>query len=180
MTDQKSQLREYARRERAQKFIPANFNIILKAPEIIAAQTIASYISYGFEPSTLEINEAFLKAGKNLVLPRIAGKNLEWVRWDGQSSSLLKKKNIFEPMGDALADLTEISAIVVPAIRIDQSGYRLGQGGGYYDRALAHMKGWKIGLVYAGELTSETLPRESHDIALDAAATPSVIVRFNR
>ena len=114
------------------------------------------------------------------MLPRIAGKNLEWVRWDGQSSSLLKKKNIFEPIGDALADLTEISAIVVPAIRIDQSGYRLGQGGGYYDRALAHMKGWKIGLVYAGELTSETLPRESHDIALDAAATPSVIVRFNR
>jgi 5-formyltetrahydrofolate cyclo-ligase len=56
----------------------------------------------------------------------------------------------------------------------------LGQGGGYYDRALPHFTAWKIGLVYAGELNSEELPHEAHDIALDAAASPSIVVRFNR
>ena len=56
----------------------------------------------------------------------------------------------------------------------------MGQGGGFYDRALPTLPGWKLGLVHTGELTSETLPRESHDIALDAAATPSLIVRFKR
>ena len=77
-----------------------------------------------------------------------------------------------------VTDLDLIDVIVVPALHIDQSGYRLGQGGGYYDRALAHLLGWKIGLVHAGELSSQDLPREAHDIALDAAATPSIVVRF--
>ena len=180
MTNQKAILRDRARRERSQKFISSNFNVILKAPEIESATTIASYISYEYEPSTVEINEAFLRSGKVLLLPRINGDQLEWVRWDGDPAQLLTKKKISEPIGQALTDLSQIQAIVVPALRIDQSGFRLGQGGGYYDRALTHMNAWKIGLVYAGELSSEVLPHESHDVPLDAAATPSIVVRFNR
>ena len=180
MTDQKAGLRERARRERSQKFISSNFNVILKAPEIESATTIASYISYEFEPSTVEINEAFLRDGKVLVLPRINGDKLEWVSWDGDPAQLVAKKKILEPAGVPLTDLSQIQAIVVPALKIDQSGFRLGQGGGYYDRALKNLSAWKIGLVYAGELSSEVLPHESHDVPLDAAATPSIVVRFNR
>jgi len=180
MTDQKAGLRERAGRERSQKFISSNFNVILKAPEIESATTIASYISYEFEPSTVEINEAFLRDGKVLVLPRINGDQLEWVRWNGDPAQLVAKKKILEPAGDPLIDLSQIQAIVVPALKIDQSGFRLGQGGGYYDRALKNLNAWKIGLVYAGELSSEVLPHESHDVPLDAAATPSILVRFNR
>jgi 5-formyltetrahydrofolate cyclo-ligase len=180
MTDQKASLRERARRERSQKYISSNFNVILKAPEIVSATTIASYISYEFEPSTVEINEAFLRDGKVLVLPRINGDQLEWVRWNGDPAQLVAKKKILEPVGDPLTDLSQIQAIVVPALKIDQSGFRLGQGGGYYDRALKNLNAWKIGLVYAGELSSEVLPHESHDVPLDAAATPSIVVRFNR
>jgi 5-formyltetrahydrofolate cyclo-ligase len=179
MTDQKATLRERARRERLQKFIPSNFNLILQAPEIVSATTIASYVSYEYEPSTVEINEAFLRSGKTLVLPRINGDQLEWVRWDGNPAQLITKKKISEPVGDAITDLSDIGAVIVPALKIDQSGFRLGQGGGYYDRALAHFNAWKIGLVYAGELSSEVLPREAHDVPLDAAATPSIVVRFN-
>jgi 5-formyltetrahydrofolate cyclo-ligase len=178
MTDQKSSLRERARRERSQKFIPSNFNVILRAPEILSASTIASYLSYDFEPSTVEINEAFIRDGKKVVLPRINGDQLEWVHWDGNPDKLEKKKKIFEPVGPALVNLSEIDAVVVPALRIDQSGYRLGQGGGFYDRALPLLTAWKIGLVYAGELNSEKLPHETHDVALDAAASPSIVVRF--
>ena len=180
MTDQKIALRDRARRERSQKFIPCNFNVILKAPEIASASTIASYISYDFEPSTVEINEAFLRDGKTLVLPRINGDHLEWVNWNGDSNQLSSRKKIVEPVGEALKDLSQITAVVVPALRIDQSGYRLGQGGGYYDRALPHLIAWKIGLVYAGELNSDELPHEEHDTPLDAAASPSIVVRFNR
>ena len=180
MTDQKAVLRDRARRERSQKFISSNFNVILKAPEIESATTIASYISYEFEPSTVEINEAFLRSGKVLILPRINGDQLEWVKWDGDPANLVTKKKISEPVGQAVSDLSQIQAVIVPALRIDQSGFRLGQGGGYYDRALVHLKAWKIGLVYAGELSSEVLPHETHDVPLDAAATPSIVVRFNR
>ena len=180
MTDQKIALRDRARRERSQKFIPCNFNVILKAPEIASASTIASYVSYDFEPSTVEINEAFLRDGKTLVLPRINGDHLEWVKWNGEPDQLVSKKKIVEHLGEALKDLSQITAVIVPALRIDQSGFRLGQGGGYYDRALPHLAAWKIGLVYAGELNSEELPHDAHDIPLDAAASPSIVVRFNR
>jgi 5-formyltetrahydrofolate cyclo-ligase len=146
----------------------------------VSATTIASYISYEFEPSTVEINEAFLRDGKVLVLPRINGDHLEWVRWNGDPAQLVAKKKILEPVGDPLTDLSQIQAIIVPALKIDQSGFRLGQGGGYYDRALKNLNAWKIGLVYAGELSSEVLPHESHDVPLNAAATPSIVVRFNR
>jgi 5-formyltetrahydrofolate cyclo-ligase len=88
MTNQKATLRDRARRERSQKFISSNFNVILKAPEIESATTIASYISYEYEPSTVEINEAFLRSGKVLLLPRINGDQLEWVRWDGDPANL--------------------------------------------------------------------------------------------
>lgn len=180
MTDQKASLRERARRERSQKFISSNFNVILKAPEIESATTIASYISYELEPSTVEINEAFLRDGKVVVLPRINGDQLEWVRWDGDPAQLISNKKILEPTGETLTNLSQIQVVIVPALRIDQSGFRLGQGGGYYDRALPQLEAWKIGLVYAGELSSEVLPNEAHDVPLDAAATPSILVRFNR
>ena len=180
MTNQKAILRDRARRERSQKFISSHFNVILRAPEIESATTIASYISYEYEPSTVEINEAFLRSGKVLLLPRINGDQLEWVKWDGDPANLLTKKKISEPVGEPISDLSQIQAIIVPALRIDQSGFRLGQGGGYYDRALVHLKAWKIGLVHAGELSSEVLPREPHDVPLNAAATPTIVVRFKQ
>jgi 5-formyltetrahydrofolate cyclo-ligase len=176
----KKQMRERYRRERVQKFLPSNFNVILKCPEITTARTICSYFSYAEEPSTTEINEAFLKDGKKLLLPRVNGSVIEWVQWNGDESTLKVTKKLTEPVGPAVIDTNDVGAVITPALRIDQEGFRMGQGGGFYDRALPTLPGWKIGLVHAGELTSETLPREPHDIALDAAATPSLVIRFNR
>ena len=174
----KKELRERLRRERRQKFIPSSFSIILNSPEILAAKTVASYYSYGDEPSTHEINEALLKVGKSLLLPRVNGEHLDWIEWKGDERSLKIAHKLSEPIGEPFQDLSTVDVMIVPALHIDQEGYRLGQGGGYYDRALAYIPGWKIGLVHVGELTSEILPREVHDIPLNAAATPSILVRF--
>ncbi len=179
-SEKKDELRQRFRRERTQKFIPSSFTIILKALEVISATVVTSYLSFAQEPSTVEINKELLAVGKTLLLPRIIGDELEWVSWNGDDSQLNTKKRIHEPLGETFTDLSSIGAVIVPALRIDQEGFRLGQGGGYYDKALPKLSGWKIGLVHSGELTSEKLPREDHDIALDAAATPEIIVRFKR
>ena len=117
MTDQKIALRDQARHERSQEFIPCNFSVILKSPEILSASTIASYLSYDLEPSTVEINETILRDGKTLVLPRINGDQLEWVTWNGDRSHLTSKKKISEPIGEALQDLSVIKAVIVPALK---------------------------------------------------------------
>ena len=151
---------------------------ILQTPEFKNAQCVASYNSYGDEPDTTSINQQILKSGKTLLLPRVLPDlNLEWIRWDGSTATLKKNRNFYEPIGEPF-NAKEIDVVFVPCLHVNQSGYRLGQGGGSYDRALVNISAFKIGLIYAGEITNEALPVEPHDQKLDAVATPELIVRF--
>ena len=175
----KSLLRQQYRRERHDRFIADSWLHILDAREFEGVKTVASYSSYGDEPSTRDINAELIRRGVTLLLPRLLSNNdLEWVQWDGNENSLAAHGNFLEPHGFAFKDLSLIDAVIVPALRVDRSGNRLGQGGGSYDRALLHITGWKIALVHHGELTSEALPSEAHDQKVNAAATPDLIVRF--
>lgn len=174
----KDDLRLRYRKERHQRYVPHSFENLLNAPEINAAHTIASYFSYGAEPDTSALNLALLKSGKNLLLPRIDGDHLHWVPWNGDDSQLKKNKNFSEPIGDAITELSTIKVVIVPALRIDREGFRLGQGGGYYDRALPLLSAWSIGLIHPDELSGTPLPRDVWDIPMNAAATPDLILRF--
>jgi 5-formyltetrahydrofolate cyclo-ligase len=176
--DIKNQLRTRYRHERHERFVPHTFTHLLTTAEFKAAETIASYLSYADEPSTKELNAGILKAGKKLLLPRINGELIDWVLWSGDGSQLKLSKKISEPIGVVFTKLEEIDLIVVPALRIDRSGFRLGQGGGYYDRALPKLRGWKIGLIHPDEISGSDLPREPHDVPLNAAATPDLVLRF--
>lgn len=154
---------------------------LINADEIQRAATIATYYSYGDEPSTHVLNDHLLKAGKNLLLPRMQpDKSLQWVRWDGQPSTLKGNRQVMEPVGTPLSasELATIDVVIVPALLVDRAGFRLGQGGGSYDRALAEISGWKVALVYNGEIVSTPLPHESHDQRVNAVATPELLLRF--
>lgn len=178
IAEEKARLRTQFRRERRERFISEPFLLLLSAPELSGAQVVASYCSNRDEPATTELNQALLERGSTLILPRVSGKLLEWVQWFGDPTALKESAGIFEPIGPALTNLTSIDAIIVPALHIDREGFRLGQGGGFYDRALPTMSGWKVGVVHAGEISDPPLPRELHDFPLSAAATPDLIVRF--
>jgi 5-formyltetrahydrofolate cyclo-ligase len=84
-----------------------------------------------------------------------------------------------EPIGEADKRTDLIDVIITPALQIDAQGFRLGQGGGYYDRALSGLSAWKIALIFPEEFSRESLPQEEHDISVDAYATHEKIVRFN-
>jgi 5-formyltetrahydrofolate cyclo-ligase len=102
------------------------------------------------------------------------------VQWTGDQTVLVEKRKIFEPKGEVFTQLEKVEVIIVPALRIDRKGYRLGQGGGYYDRALTQISAFSIGLIHPDEISSEDLPREDWDIPLSAAATPDLVLRFTR
>jgi len=175
---EKLELRKRFRSERSLRDKAESWTHILNSSEFEAAKTIASYISYGDEPQTKDLNLAILKSGKNLALPRVLrDKSLEWVIWSGAESGLVKSGKILEPIGDAIAP-TSIEIVIVPTLHATREGHRLGQGGGSYDRALAQSSAWRIGLIYSGELTIEPFPVEAHDVKLNAIATPDLIVRF--
>ena len=84
-----------------------------------------------------------------------------------------------EPGGDTLgaAALGDAEVVIAPALAVDTTGARLGQGGGWYDRALEHIRPGVpvVALVFPEELydaASRPLPRERHDRLVDAVATP--------
>lgn len=178
VSEEKALLRTRYRRERNERYIEHSFAYLATIPEIENVSIVASYVSYGDEPDTSHLNTSLIAAGKTLLLPRIAGDQLEWVRWDGSENSLLEKKKIREPIGDAIPGLSDVHVVIVPALRIDRNGFRLGQGGGYYDRALPQLGAWSIGLIHPDEISSTDLPREEWDQPLNAAATPDLVLRF--
>ena len=89
--------------------------------------------------------------------------------------------NIAEPK-DALAAVhpLAIAVLCVPLVAFDKAGFRLGQGGGYYDRLLGR---WRhplvLGLAHDCQFSPEPLPREPWDQPLDAVLTPSGLHSFS-
>jgi 5-formyltetrahydrofolate cyclo-ligase len=173
----KSQLRDQYRKDRKARFIEESWLHILSISEFTNKKNIASYLSYEFEPNTNDLNKKLIQSGVSLYLPRLLKDNdLEWVKWNGESTNLKKSGKVLEPIGES--EIVDLEVIITPALHIDRSGNRLGQGGGSYDRALAKSNAWKIALVHPGEITSEPLPVSGFDQKVDAAATPTMVVRF--
>jgi 5-formyltetrahydrofolate cyclo-ligase len=80
---------------------------------------------------------------------------------------------------DEQSPLVEPDVILMPLLAIDRRGTRLGYGGGYYDRTLAQMgkQARLVGLAFAAQEIDE-IPREVHDIPLDAVVTENGVVTF--
>ena len=141
-------------------------SLLLEQVEFAQVEVVASYTSYGNEPSTQGFNFTLLSREVQILLPHLLEDNsLEWVDF--------KTGKNFGVTGISLAQI-----VVVPALSVDESGMRIGQGGGSYDRALKLNSGWKVCLLHDGEIFEGKLPQEIHDQKVNAVVTPTLIIRF--
>jgi 5-formyltetrahydrofolate cyclo-ligase len=136
---------------------------LLRLVRATAPTVIAAYSPFGTEPGgTLPATLAETAPGTEILLPQmLPDRDLDWVRFPTR-----------ERLGvDAIrrADL-----VVVPALSVDRRGYRLGRGGGSYDRALARVnpRALVVALLHDGEL-AEAVPAEPHDMPVSAVIMPS-------
>ena len=135
------------------------------------AETILAYVSFRQEA---ELSSLF-KLNKNWAVPRCVGKSLVWHLWQPGDELQSGKYGIREPLttspviSPASADL-----ILVPMVAGDRHGYRLGYGGGYYDRLLSSTASdvATIGVLFDFAYV-ERLPVDSWDIKLDYFCTES-------
>jgi 5,10-methenyltetrahydrofolate synthetase len=112
-------------------------------------------------------------AGRQASLPVIrgSGEPLEFHAWSPDLPMKDGRHRIPEPTSGrvVIPDL-----LFVPCVGFDNDGYRLGYGGGYYDRTLSRWPGATgpvtVGVAYEACRTY-ALPREPHDIPLDAIIT---------
>lgn len=177
MDNTKNEIRKRIREERVNQSNRLAVSELFSVPEMKSANVIASYLSYGTEPDTSNINQEIMDSGRKLLLPRMqSDKSLKFVPWDGNVNSLESNGRIQEPVGAAYEG--EIDVMILPALAIDKSGNRLGQGGGSFDRALARFNGWSVALINQSEIL-EKLPVEAHDEKVAAALTEIGLTRFN-
>ncbi len=125
------------------------------------------------EVSTKPLIDAAFAAGKHLYLPRIKDKDMEFFIVSSREDLAPGAFGILEPTTKIPlpADFSpDTTLCVVPALACDKEGYRLGFGGGYYDRYFARRKVHTVTIIY-DRCVVDRLPREEFDIPVDAVLT---------
>jgi len=134
----------------------------------------------GREVDTHEIIRLCRVMGKPVALPVVLGGGImEFALFDG-AGLVPGSLNIPQP-GESSERVYPRAGdvILVPALSYDAEGYRLGQGGGYYDRFLSACDAFTVGLCRESMLSSG-LPREEHDIPVKCLVTEKRIMRLRR
>lgn len=152
---------------------------LISLPEFIAAPRIFSYISIGREADTINFIEYCLKLGKQVALPTdFIDCNMNFALLDCSLSELeLGKYGIPAPNPNAerlIPNANDI--IVVPALCYDNNFYRLGRGGGYFDKYLSNCRAFSVGICRE-KLVIPEVPRDIFDISVNCLVTEERIAR---
>ena len=150
-------------REQKQAMDQALTDQFLKHPFYQEAKVIATYLSFPHEFQTQELIDQALKDGKKVLIPKTYPKGrMDFVVYDPQQ--LVKTSfGLLEPQGDLeVVDASQIDLIHVPGLAFTTEGYRIGYGGGYYDRYLKHFTGHTLSTVYPCQIRD--FSPENHDI----------------
>ena len=131
------------------------------------------YNSFGDEATTSMIIDALIKAGKEVYLPRVEGDDIVPVPY---GPTIKGAFGIGEPVGQAYNG--EIDITVIPLLAVNESGYRIGYGKGFYDRFLKGRKTRKVGLGYSFQI--ENFIQDDWDEPLDEFLTEKGIYSFGK
>ena len=144
---------------------------LANCPKFTRAQTVLAYQSCRQEPN---LNHLFTHHNKQWGLPRCVDRDLIWHHWQPPQPLTTGSYGILEPDPTAPQWLpTEVDLILIPAVAIDLHGYRLGYGGGYYDRLRADPLWHKIpaiGIIFDFAYV-DRVPTDTWDLPVDAVCT---------
>jgi len=150
---------------------------VLQEPYIIEANTIGITISNKPELDTIHLIEALWQLGKKVAVPKCNAKTREMSFYAIESFAQLETvyMHLREPIPTEceFVDANEMDIILVPGVVFDIKGYRIGFGGGYYDRYVLNYKKGKLMSLLFDEQLYEQVPIENHDCPVDFIFTPT-------
>jgi len=140
------------------------------------AKTILAYFSFRQEP---DLNPLFTDTQHSWGFPRCVGQSLLWHRWQHGEALQTGAYGIFEPHANSpTLEPDDVDLILVPAVACDRQGYRLGYGGGFYDRLLSSAE-WRskptIGIIFDFAFLPQ-LPIDGWDQPLKGVCTETGLI----
>ena len=146
------------------------FGKLIGLPCFKSAERVLAYVSTQIEVDTLRLIDYCLEAGKEVAVPQCVGENMIFRLIKSRNQLRKGAFGIMEPDDSLPAVLRfENSVCIVPALRFNKDGQRLGYGKGFYDRFLEASGCFSIGICYEDFMGD--FPAESHDKAVDIIVT---------
>ncbi len=149
-----------------------------------SSRIISSFVSFRDEIEMKTINERILSEGKTLVLPFIdmTTKSMSFYIVNALKELELNSFGILEPNPKHHTQIenSAIDLVLTPGVAFDQRGYRLGYGGGFYDRFFSQIEKTipKIGIAFDIQLV-DALDVEAYDLPVTQLITENGIKNFS-
>lgn len=152
----------------------AIIDFLMEDPAFQAASIIGTTISAFPEVDTRKLLEKCWKAGKKTAVPKCdpVSRAMTFRLVD----DLNQLETVYMKLKEPIIELTkevppeQIDLLIVPGVVFSTDGYRIGFGGGYYDRYLTRYKGPTRSLAFASQLV-DAVPVEAHDIPVEHICT---------
>lgn len=156
---------------------------LMSTVEYKNANTIMAFASFGTEVDTHDFIKTALASGKRIILPISIKEDRSLFLQEIKSFDELKKGTygILEPEMKENFDRSKLDLVIVPGVAFDHRGYRMGYGGGYYDRFLSSLdKRTKIVAINFEELYVYRVIISRFDMKVPVLITDRKIRNFQR
>lgn len=132
------------------------------------AKNIMLYYSKKYEFHTIDLLKLLLENKKyNIFLPKLINNKIQPIKFYCFDNCIKNKEfNVYEPENEIMLEKEKLDIVFVPGLAFNSQGYRIGYGGGYYDKFLKDCECIKVGLGFK-EQVLDFYCVEEHDIKLD-------------
>ncbi|HEY8365429.1 MAG TPA: 5-formyltetrahydrofolate cyclo-ligase [Haloplasmataceae bacterium] len=142
-------------------------------------QVLGFYMPLGNEVDLRPLMKELLEMGKTIVIPKVLDKEtMEFFPIKDLFDYHIGTFKVLEPNSNKIMPKTKIEIIFVPGLYFSYQKYRLGFGGGFYDRYLKDYSNKKIGVAYSFQYIKE-IPYNEYDIPLDIIITENPLHQFH-
>ncbi|WP_102691355.1 5-formyltetrahydrofolate cyclo-ligase [Rummeliibacillus pycnus] len=155
-------------------------NKLLQEQAVQNANVIGITLSAFPEVETWTLIEELWTTGKKVVVPKCEPKTRSMSFYE--ITSFKQLENVYMHLSEPIPYLTtkvtkeQIDCLIVPGLAYDRRGFRLGFGGGYYDRFLSNFKKPTISLAFHMQVV-EKIPTDDYDVAIEKIITENEIIQ---
>ena len=154
---------------------------LMRHVSIDADAVVSGYLPIGSELDVRRAMTACLSKGADICMPTVVAEATPLVfrRWRDGDPLIEEKFGTLAPGQEAPERVPSI--LIVPMLAFDRQGYRLGYGGGFYDRTLAALRAagpvLAVGAAFAGQEV-KTVPHDALDQPLDLIVTERAAIKI--